>query len=364
MNLSDVRIDPELEKKLPKLRDEEFIGLERDIVKYKGRTDRDPLDDPIHVWAKGNYIIDGHNRYRILIANKMETKNFTVHDEFENKSDVIKWMYDHQAHRRNLTIEQQLTWAMQYEKEIAKEAKERQKQAGGDRKSDAYKESLSSNLNEPIDGIRTAAEAAKMVGMSENSYRDGKLILEKGSEEKIERMNKGGRGNKVSSIANEVREGIPDGKRKCRTCGLVKDLSEFKKSGKEGFATICKDCYNESQRAKKIKPMPVAQPEEEPVKEKVVSEEVDDDIKAFIKKSYAPDDYYDTTTKPEKNIQDAIAQLNIIFKDTKTKIMFVLKRYEDILKSQRDRDEVGRYIKEFRVEIGSFEHNLMHTTHL
>lgn len=362
MKFTEIRVNPEFESKLPGLTDEEFLGLEKDIVKYKGRTDRDPLDDPIHVWAEGNYIIDGHNRYKILVANKMETKNIRVHDEFENKSDVIKWMIDHQRHRRNLTVQQKVTMVAEWEKEIAKEAKERQLAAQNNDRGRA----VSSNLNEQVNAepIRTAAEAAKMAGMSENSYRDAKLILEKGSGEKIERMNKGGRGNGVSSIANEVREGIPDGKRKCRTCGQIKDLSEFKKSGKEGISTICKSCYNESKRVKKIKPLSATQPEEGSAQEEVVPEEVDDDIKAFIKKSYAPASYYDTTTRPERTLKDAIDMMENVCKESIGKIEIVLKRYEDILRSNADRDRMANVLKEFRAKTGNFENNLRYTTHI
>ena len=50
-----------------------------------------------------------------------------------------------------------------WEKERAKEAKERQAEAGGDKKSEKAK-SLSLNLHEPIEPIRTAAEVAAKIG--------------------------------------------------------------------------------------------------------------------------------------------------------------------------------------------------------
>lgn len=362
MKLADVRIDPELDAKLPKLTDEEFIGLEREIVKYKGRTDRDPLDDPIHVWSEGNIIIDGHNRYRILIANKMDTEKFAVHDEFKAKSEVIEWIYNHQMCRRNLTIQQKVALISDWEKARAKEAEAKLHLAsGGDRRSEAFRNQGSANLHEveKTVGIRTAEEAAKKVGMSEHSYRDAKLILEEGSEAKIERMNKGGRGNGVSAIANEIREGIPDGKRKCRSCGEVKDLSEFKKSGADGISTICKKCYNASQRKnKKIKPVPVEPAVSEP------SENLDDGVKELIKKSYAPASYYDTESKPDRTIQDAIDMVENVCKDARNKIEIAIKRYSDILNSQEDREKIASIIRNFRTEIGTVEHNLRYTTHI
>lgn len=53
--------------------------------------------------------------------------------------------------------------------QVAKEAEQKHKDNGGDRRSDEYKKSASSNLNEPIpnkpEPIRTMQKAAKMVGV-------------------------------------------------------------------------------------------------------------------------------------------------------------------------------------------------------
>lgn len=69
-------------------------------------------------------------------------------------------LYFH-AHR-NLTKSQLVAAWSKYEEEVAREAKERQSEAGGDRKSENAK-SLRKNFNEPIEPIRTAAEVAAKI---------------------------------------------------------------------------------------------------------------------------------------------------------------------------------------------------------
>ena len=105
----------------------------------------------------------------------------------------MQWILDNQIHRRNLTKSQLVSAYAKYETERAKEAKERQVQSGINYGKGSTK--VSSNLNEPIEPIRTAAEVAAKIGVSENTYRDMKLITNEGTPEQIQRMDKGGKGN-------------------------------------------------------------------------------------------------------------------------------------------------------------------------
>ena len=91
----------------------------------------------------------------------------------------MQWIISNQLARRNLTKSQLVKAYEKYEAERAREARENQVSGGGDKKSEKAK-SLSSNLNEPI---RTAAEVAKKIGVSENTYRDMKLITNEGTPE-------------------------------------------------------------------------------------------------------------------------------------------------------------------------------------
>ena len=49
-------------------------------------------------------MIDGHNRYEICTANKIDYK--TTEKEFKSRDEVIAWIVDTQLSRRNLTEQQ------------------------------------------------------------------------------------------------------------------------------------------------------------------------------------------------------------------------------------------------------------------
>lgn len=96
MELEDLIIDEELESLIPPLTIEEFNQLEQNIL------EADEVRDPIIVWADHNIIIDGHNRYRILLEHPMIP--YQIREmPFLSKEDVIVWMTANQLGRRNLS---------------------------------------------------------------------------------------------------------------------------------------------------------------------------------------------------------------------------------------------------------------------
>ena len=197
-----VNIDPEFQSLLPPLSTEEYEKLSCLCQKHG-------IQDNLKIW--NGILIDGHNRYQI--ANEYGL-NYEIEDmtgELPTRSAVVNWIIENQGARRNLTKSQLVKAWEQWEAERAKEAKERQVQSGVDFGRGGKK--VSSNLNEPIETtqsepepIRTAAEVAEKIGVSENTYRDMKLITNEGTPEQVERMNQGGKGNGVNRIANEIRE--------------------------------------------------------------------------------------------------------------------------------------------------------------
>lgn len=225
-----IKIDSEFQSLLRSLTPDEYKSLE-DSIKQDGCL------RPIELW--NGYIADGHNRYSICMKNGIPFEQVDVTEKFETKSDVMKWIVQNQRARqtgRQLTKTELVQMALAVEKQVAVEAKGNQVSAGGDRKSENAK-SLSSNLNEPI---RTASKAAESIGVSENTYRDMKLVAEKGSEEQIERMNQGGRGNAPSTIAKEIKG---NAERKCRKCGIVLTEENTFPTDWKSHAKICKECH-------------------------------------------------------------------------------------------------------------------------
>ena len=96
MKLSQLKIDPEFQSKIPPLQFEEEQQLEQNII-AEGR-----LQNPIITW--NGYILDGHTRYRIL--KKHGFIKFEVEEiQLANKYEALAWICKNQLGRRNLSPE-------------------------------------------------------------------------------------------------------------------------------------------------------------------------------------------------------------------------------------------------------------------
>ena len=96
MKLSQLKIDPEFQSKVPPLQFEEEQQLEQNII-AEGR-----LLNPIITW--NGYILDGHTRYRIL--KKHGFIKFEVEEiQLANKYEALAWICKNQLGRRNLSPE-------------------------------------------------------------------------------------------------------------------------------------------------------------------------------------------------------------------------------------------------------------------
>lgn len=226
-----VIIDPEFRDLLPPLTDEEYSRLES-LCKKQG------ILDSLKVW--NGFLIDGHNRLSISQTWDLNYEVRDMTDDFPNKAAVMQWIIDNQGARRNLTKEQLVKAWSKWEKERAKEAEE--KMLSG-------KKDPTSNLKQGERNPTTAAEVAKKIGVSENTYRDMKLITDEGTPEQIERMNKGGKGNGVSRIAGEIRakkisaQEIKE--KKCTKCGRIIPIENFYwKKLRNRYESQCKECQN------------------------------------------------------------------------------------------------------------------------
>lgn len=175
--MRELKIDPELRDLLPALTQEEYRGLEKSMVK-KG------FDKAFPIMEWKGYIADGHNRYEICKKHNIEPVIGTL--AFDTKDQVIEWMFDIQLNRRNLTPIQRIAIAERKRNYYEKKAKENQSEAGGDKRSNTYKKSLSINLPKAVsqnDKINVRAKLAETAGVSERTYSMGKKILDSNNEE-------------------------------------------------------------------------------------------------------------------------------------------------------------------------------------
>ena len=235
-----VIIDPEFQSLLPPLEPEER-------EKLKILCQRDGIEDPLKVWH--GILIDGHNRYEIAEEYDLNYEIKDKSDDLATRADVMQWILDNQASRRNLSKSQLVAAYNKYEEERAKEAKEKQLL---NLKQNTEKKNFSSRK----DHVSAVEEVAQKIGVSVPTYRDMKLITNEGTPEQIERMNKGGKGNGVSRIAKEIKESKeqpeekkPEEKR-CPKCKRMLPKSAFFKSyGRpDGLTTYCMECDRERRR--------------------------------------------------------------------------------------------------------------------
>lgn len=225
-------IDTDFRNLLPELTSEEYTGLEKSIVK-RG------IINPILIW--NGVIVDGHNRYAIAQAHHIQTIP-TKEISFQSKADAMQWIIDNQLARRNLLKSQLVKAYEKYEEERAKEAEVKMLSGKKDPTSNLKQGSEDKKRNPTV-----AAEVAKKIGVSENTYRDMKLITNEGTPEQIERMNKGGKGNGVSAIARQIRNrNKPQPtEKKCTKCGEVLPISEFYfDTSSNSYLGKCKNCHN------------------------------------------------------------------------------------------------------------------------
>lgn len=94
--LENIKINPEFERLIPPLTDDEFELLESNILS------EGEIYTPIFVW--NGYIIDGHHRSRILTEHK-EIPYRVTEKHFDNKYEAMSWICNNQLGRRNLTPE-------------------------------------------------------------------------------------------------------------------------------------------------------------------------------------------------------------------------------------------------------------------
>lgn len=238
-----VIIDEEFKNLFPPLKPEEFSKLEM-LCKKEG------IKYPLTTW--NGILVDGHNRLQI---SEDWDLNYDVEeldkDIYRTRADAKQWAIDNQLARRNLTLSEIIKAQESVAKDLEAEAKKRHDANGGDKVSVKAK-AATVNLPQPVNnnGKRNPTVSEQMaakVGVSDKTYRDARLVVNKGTPEQIERMDKGGRGNGVSKIANEIRaKDTP--KKECRVCHQILPMSEFSRHSecKDGVRSICKSC--EAQR--------------------------------------------------------------------------------------------------------------------
>lgn len=111
------KIKPTFRDLIVPLSEEEFSGLEKDIL-YYGCT------DPLIVWD--GWLLDGHHRYLICTKNNV---GFNIHEitNIEDDLGAMRWIINRQLKKRNLDPEKRLEYAFKDYELAQEEAANRKK---------------------------------------------------------------------------------------------------------------------------------------------------------------------------------------------------------------------------------------------
>jgi len=203
--MSELKIHP-VSEIFPLMDDNEYKIFKDDIASIG-------LLQPICLHSDGR-ILDGRNRYKACLELGIQPKFET----WDGKGSLVMFVISMNLHRRHLNSSQKAVIAMEIEPMLAQEAKERQRLAGGDKKSEKAKKadqpqdivvsatgkgkkSLKQKIAEPIPQARD--QAAKIVGTNKQYVSDVKKIKET-APEKIADITSGKK--TISQVKRDMRK--------------------------------------------------------------------------------------------------------------------------------------------------------------
>ncbi|MDR1492024.1 MAG: hypothetical protein LBT05_04805 [Planctomycetaceae bacterium] len=193
--MTELTILDELKNLLPPLTDSEYVGLETSILK-------DGCLSPLVTW--NNILIDGRHRY--AIAKKHQIPYAVKNVELANLDEAKLWAWRHQENRRNLTLYQRTEIALQFKPMITAKAKEKMVAGGGDQKSSQAK-SGSPNSSNPIKGMDTRQEIAKIAGVAPDTVSRVEYLNEHADDTTKEKLRQGK--TTINKEYKRVREELP-----------------------------------------------------------------------------------------------------------------------------------------------------------
>lgn len=185
-----LRINPEYEKLLPKMSDQEFAEL-KESIQTEGQHYPIIVNENLEV-------LDGHHRFKACIELNIEP-DFEVR-KFDDKLIEKKFVIEANLRRRHLNNFQLVELAvplLEVEKAIAKK---KQNKNGKNRETAILEETLD-DISPEIKAKATES-VTKKAGVSTRTFERGKKILEKASEDQKQSLREGK--TSISKVYSEV----------------------------------------------------------------------------------------------------------------------------------------------------------------
>jgi ParB-like chromosome segregation protein Spo0J len=158
-------VDEEFKELLRTLTEDEYKGLEADIVNHG-------IKDPIAVWSEENIVIDGHHRLAIAQSQNPPLPYEIKTMSFENRTEAKIWILENQKGRRNLnTLEMTVIIGMDYDLHKMRD-EEKAKIAVAAMNAAKQDDSLRGQID-PIEDTshKTAKEVGEKFGVTEKTVR-------------------------------------------------------------------------------------------------------------------------------------------------------------------------------------------------
>ena len=238
-----IMVDAEFKALIPPLSPEEYAQLEENCV-------RDGIRDPLVVWATNHgtqILVDGHNRWKI--AAEHGGMHFDVIEKkFDTRADAKKWIIDNQLGRRNLPTIDGIALRAERERILAEEARKRT----GGRPLKADKNSCPVITEKEARQVKrensTDYKIAKEIGISEDTYRKGKAIIEHGDKDVIDAVRVGDFSiNKAYNVIHGY-DKTPAQRQKEFMDSMQKEHEEFKEQKKEAVVSLADARKDESRQ--------------------------------------------------------------------------------------------------------------------
>lgn len=158
----ELKIDPEFEKVIPPLTDDEYEQLEENIVS------EGIVLMPLIIWD--GIIVDGHNRYKIIQAHP-DVEYRTHEKQFDDRFEAIAWICKNQLGRRNLSNTQKIT--------LMGERYKAEKMTHGASRGNQYTK-LATHQNDalPKDSHIVAARLASEMGVSRPTIERAEMFVD------------------------------------------------------------------------------------------------------------------------------------------------------------------------------------------
>ena len=182
--MRSLTINEELKNLLPPLSEEEYTGLEADILERGCLT-------PLLTW--GDILVEGHNRHEICQKHGLSYKVSEI--EFDSLDDAKFWAWQHQKNRRNLAPYQRAELALKFKDIVAAKAKERQI-----RKPASFVTATLPGQKE------TRQELAEIAGIGSRTLDKAEYIAENADEGTKEKLRRGEKGTSINKEYNRLKD--------------------------------------------------------------------------------------------------------------------------------------------------------------